>query len=121
MSEPHGDSAGNEWITKSRAVAERGRSRVERSLFSNVWQRMLEAEFVDRSVALAGKAFISFFPLVIVVAAFMPASIRTSIFATLTSRLGLKGHALALTKQAFTTSEDVRQATGILGLIMTFF
>jgi hypothetical protein len=30
---------------------------------------MLEIEFVDRSVALAGKAFVSFFPLVIVVAA----------------------------------------------------
>jgi hypothetical protein len=29
---------------------------------------MLEIEFVDRSIALAGKAFVSFFPLVIVVA-----------------------------------------------------
>ena len=29
-------------------------------------------EFLDRSVALAGKAFVSFFPLVIVVAAFVP-------------------------------------------------
>ena len=43
---------------------------------------MLEIEFVDRSVALAGKAFVSFFPLVIVVAAFVPQSIRSSIFTT---------------------------------------
>ena len=40
---------------------------------------MLEIEFVDRSIALAGKAFVSFFPLVIVVAAFVPDRIRTSI------------------------------------------
>ena len=45
-----------------------------------VWDRMLEIEFVDRSVALAGKAFVSFFPLVIVVASFMPAAHSGSIF-----------------------------------------
>ena len=52
------------------------RDRAERTLLWQVWNRMLEIEFVDRSVALAGKAFVSFFPLVIVVAAFMPPSVR---------------------------------------------
>ena len=61
------------------------RTRLERLLVWQVWERMLEIEFVDRSVALAGKAFVSFFPLVIVVAAFMPPRIRSSIFATLTT------------------------------------
>ena len=28
-----------------------------------VWERMLEIEFVDRGIALAGKAFGPFFPL----------------------------------------------------------
>jgi len=41
-------------------------------------------EFVDRSVALASKAVVSFFPLVIVVAWFAPPRIRTSIFTSLT-------------------------------------
>ena len=45
------------------------RTWLERLLIWRVWERMLEIEFVDRSVALAGKAFVSFFPLVIVVAA----------------------------------------------------
>ena len=55
------------------------RARLERLLVWRVWERMLEIEFVDRSVALAGKAFVSFFPLVIVVAAFVPrASARRS-------------------------------------------
>ena len=82
---------------------------------------MLEIEFVDRSVALAGKAFVSFFPLVIVVAAFMPSGVRTSIFTTLTQRLGIQGAALTSAKQAFTSAEDVRKATGALGLVLTFF
>ena len=86
-----------------------------------VWTRMLEIEFVDRSVALAGKAFVSFFPLVIVVAAFMPASIRSSIFETLTNRLGVRGDALETAKEAFATSDDIRRATGIFGLLLTFF
>ena len=82
---------------------------------------MLEIEFVDRSVALAGKAFVSFFPLVIVVAAFVPERIRSSIITTLTHRLGIRGDALALTQDAFASSDDVRKATGVLGLVLTIF
>jgi membrane protein len=96
------------------------RERVQRTLAWQVWERMLEMEFVDRSVALAGKAFVSFFPLVIVVAAFMPSSVRSSIFTTLTHRLGVEGAALVTARQAFASSEDVRKATGILGLVLTF-
>ena len=72
-----------------RRVAD-GRERLERLLLWRVWERMLEIEFVDRSVALAGKAFVSFFPLVIVVAAFVPDRIRSSIITTLTNRLGIR-------------------------------
>jgi membrane protein len=93
----------------------------EHRLLWRVWERMLETEFVDRSVALAGKAFVSFFPLVIVVAAFCPPHVRTSILTTLTSRLGVRGQALTLARQAFASSDDVRRATGILGLILTIF
>ena len=49
---------------------------VERTIFWRVWERMLENEFLDRSVALAAKAFVSLFPALIVVASFMPQSIR---------------------------------------------
>jgi membrane protein len=97
------------------------RTRVEATLVWRVGERMLEIEFVDRSVALAGKAFVAFFPVVIVVAAFMPPSIRMAIFTSVTSRLGIHGRALATAKQAFATSNDVRRATGFLGLIFTAF
>ena len=97
------------------------RDRAQRTLVWKVWERMLEIEFVDRSVALAGKAFVSFFPLVIVVASFVPAGLRESIFSTVTHRLGIQGDALDTASEAFGSADDVRQATGILGLIFTIF
>jgi membrane protein len=104
-----------------RNVVTETRARAERTLVWQVWDRMLEIEFVDRSVALAGKAFVSFFPLVIVVASFMSASVRHSIYTTLTHRLGVQGDALVSAKQAFKSSDDVRRATGVLGLLLTIF
>jgi membrane protein len=97
------------------------RGRAEQTLLWKVWDRMLEMEFIDRSIALAGKAFISFFPLIIVVVAFVPSHLRASIFTTLTHRLGITGPSLATVKQAFASSQDIRQATGLLGLVLAFF
>jgi membrane protein len=94
---------------------------VQHTLVWNIWERMLETEFVDRSVALASKAFVSFFPLIIVVAAFAPSSVRTAIFSTVTRRLGVEGHALVTAKEAFASADQIRRATGVLGLILTFF
>src|SRR5215831_11939323 len=112
----------------SRGAFEKVRGRVqairgwaEQTLLWKVWDRMLETEFVDRSIALAGKAFISFFPLIIVVAAFMPAHLRMSIFTTVTHRLGVTGASLATVKQAFASAEDIRRATGLLGLVLAVF
>ncbi|RPI11636.1 MAG: hypothetical protein EHM63_01425 [Actinobacteria bacterium] len=95
------------------------RKRLERLLLWRAWERMLEIEFFDRSVALAGKAFVSFFPLVIVVAAFVPERMRESIIRAVTLRLGIRGDALTLTQAAFTSSDDLRKATGVLGLVLT--
>jgi membrane protein len=97
------------------------RSRLERLLLWRVWERMLEIEFVDRSIALAAKAFVSFFPLVIVVAAFVPDDIRSSIITTITRRLGMRGDALEEVRSAFASANDVRTATGVLGLVLTIF
>jgi membrane protein len=108
-------------VTAVRERVDAGRTWVQRRLAWRVWERMLEIEFVDRSVALAGKAFVSFFPLVIVVAAFLPSSVRSSIFAQLTRRVGLHGEALTTTLRAFKGSDDVRRATGVLGLVLTVF
>jgi membrane protein len=94
---------------------------VQRLLLWRVWERMLEIEFIDRSVALAGKAFVSFFPLVIVVAAFVPDRTRAAIITSVTTRLGIRGDALTLVREAFASSDDIRKATGLLGLVLTIF
>jgi len=104
----------------------RGRAQVirgwaEQTLLWKIWDRMLETEFIDRSIALAGKAFISFFPLLIVVAAFAPPRLRTSILTTVTHRLGITGASLATVQQAFASAEDIRRATGLLGLVLAVF
>ena len=112
----------------SRRAFEKVRGRVqvirgwaEQTLLWRIWDRMLETEFVDRSIALAGKAFVSFFPLLIVIAAFVPARLRMSIFTTVTNRLGITGASLATVRQAFASAEDIRRATGLLGLVLAVF
>jgi membrane protein len=93
----------------------------EQTLLWKIWDRMLETEFIDRSIALAGKAFISFFPLIIVVAAFLPPRLRASIFSTVTHRLGIAGASLGTVQQAFASADDIRRATGLLGLVLAVF
>jgi len=108
-------------IRRGEAVVSAVRLWVEQTIFWRVWERLFENEFVDRSVALAAKAFVSLFPAIIVVAAFVPDSVRNSIYHTIISRTGLGGDSLNSVKGAFKNSNDVRRATGIVGLLFTFF
>jgi membrane protein len=108
-------------LARGRDASDRARGWAERTIFSQVWERLLENEFVDRSVALASKAFVSFFPTIIVAASFAPHSVRDSIFSAITRRTGVEGEALKTFKGAFATSDDVRRATGLLGLLFTIF
>jgi membrane protein len=111
---------GRSRISEVRQGIARLRAWLERLVLWRVWERLLEIEFVDRSIALAAKAFVSFFPLVIVVAAFVPAQTRVSIISTVAARLGLHGDAFSLVQASFASSDDVRKATGLLGLVLTF-
>jgi membrane protein len=108
-------------IARGRHTTEAARGWVERTILWQIGERLLENEFVDRSVALASKAFVSFFPTVIVAASFAPHSVRNSIFSAITRRTGVEGSALKTFKGAFATSDDVRRATGMLGLLFTIF
>ena len=82
------------------------------------WARLLEVEFVDRAVALAAKAVVSFFPLLIVAAAVSPPRARRSIVETLASRFGLGGDALATVGSAFASPDQTKAATGLLGSLL---
>src|SRR3954471_23515907 len=101
------------WVLEStkrlRAQSDAAQRWAERTIFWRIWERLLENEFVDRSVALAAKAFVSLFPSLVVVAAFAPDSVRDSILNTLTHRLGLSGEGLTTVKGAFASSDDIRR------------
>src|SRR5262249_20053295 len=121
MAESSTETTSRHAVEKVRGRAQAIRGWAEQTLLWKVWDRMLEMEFVDRSIALAGKAFISFFPLIIVAAAFLPSHLRMSIFTTLTHRLGITGPSLGTVTQAFSSAEDIRRATGLLGLVLAIF
>ena len=57
---------------QARETAARYAERLESTVLGRLWSRLLEVEFVDRSVALAAKAFVSLFPLLILIAALTP-------------------------------------------------
>ena len=57
------------WPDRVRLAAHAHATRLESATVGRFWARLLEVEFVDRAVALAAKAVVSFFPLLIVAAA----------------------------------------------------
>lgn len=84
-----------------------------------MWSRLLEVEFVDRAVALAAKAFVCFFPLLIIVTALSPQFIRADVLNSLTNRFGISGEPFEIVRQAFATADQTRTASGITGVVIT--
>ena len=60
---------------RARTTAARYAQRLEATTLGRMWSRLLEIEFVDRSIALAAKAFVSFLPLLVIVSALSPDSV----------------------------------------------
>ena len=104
-----------------RARLDATRARLEGTLAWRTWERLLENEFIDRSVALAAKAFIALFPLTIAVSAFAPQGLRREISDLTQTRFGLSGSARSMVVDAFARPEQTRAATGVFGLIFLFF
>ena len=92
---------------------------LESTVLGRLWSRLLEIEFVDRAVALAAKAFVSFFPFLIIVAAVTPPAVRDEILAGIGDRFGISGDVAALARQAFRSPDETKQATGVIGAFIT--
>lgn len=105
-------------VDRARRAAHRLAVRLEATVVGQFWARLLEVEFVDRSVALAAKAFVSFFPLLIVGAALAPPRARRSIVDGLVVRFGLAGESFSTVKLAFASADETRAATGVLGALL---
>ncbi len=115
-------SANSPQPTTTNSFLSRGQrlyERLQQGFAFTVWNRLLDVEFFDRSIALAGKAFVSFFPLIIVVTAFLPTHLRNAVLSTMVHRLGITGPSQASVSDAFANSSQVRSATSILGLLLT--
>ena len=118
MTQPPRGLAHPRWPERARLVALVRAARLESTTVGRFWARLLELEFVDRAVALAAKAVVSFFPLLIVVAAVSPPGARTSIVDTIATRFGLGGEAFATVRRAFASPDQTRAATGLLGSLL---
>ena len=105
----------------ARRQAARLQSWFAASLPGRWWERLLEMEFVDRSVALAAKAFVAFLPALVVVAAYLPDQPRRSLAASMQRRLGLSGTSLEVVQATLTTGAQTRSATSVIGLLLTLF
>jgi membrane protein len=106
------------WPDRTRLAVHAQATRLEDTIVGQFWARLLEIEFVDRSVALAAKAVVSFFPLLIVAAALSPPGARRSIVDAIAARFGISGEAFTVMKQAFASPDQTRAATGLLGTIL---
>ena len=106
----------------SSAAAPRDRHSPRRAMAAtavgDLWSRLLEMEFVDRSIALAAKAFVSFFPFLIVVTALTPDSVRDEVLIDVSGRFGISGNAYGTLQQAFTSADETRAATGVIGALV---
>jgi len=102
-------------LDRARAGARVLATRWETATVGRFWTRLLEIEFVDRSVALAAKAVVSFFPLLIVAAALSPPSARRSLVDAIAARFGISGDAFEIMKGAFASPAQTREATGVFG------
>jgi membrane protein len=106
------------WPDRARLAAHGHASRLDNTTVGRFWTRLLEVEFVDRAVALAAKAVVSFFPLLIVAAAVSPPGARQAILDTLAVRFGLGGDAFATVGRAFASPDQTKAATGVLGSLL---
>ena len=106
------------WPDRARLAARTHVTRLAPTTVGRFWARLLELEFVDRAVALAAKAVVSFFPLIIVVAALSPPGARSAIVDSIATRFGVDGEAATIMSRAFASPEQTRAATGLLGCLL---
>src|ERR1700712_2193808 len=106
-------------VAQAKHTAFRVTGVLDTTFVGRLWSRLLELEFVDRSVALAAKAFVSLFPALIIVTAITPDSVRKEVLDSITRRFGVSGSAFAEVKQAFASPSATREASGIIGIVLT--
>ncbi len=79
-------------------------------------ERLVEIQFVDRSVALGSLAFTAIVPLLVIVSAFLPGT--DGLANELVRRFELRGATAELVREVFAQPDAVRQSVSWLGLLL---
>jgi membrane protein len=100
-----------------RAILLRLIDRFSESLLWRWLLRLLEIEFLDRSTAIAAKAFVALIPLVAVVIAVLPDGVSTPWVSSTASALGMSSGEL----DALGSIDSARTTFGIVGIVLLIF
>lgn len=104
--------------SKTQRVAHPHLQRARDGLIGQFWLRLLELEFIEKSIALAAKLFVSFFPVLIMAATLTPRAVRESIVSSLTSRFGLESDQISVVEGAFSISDHASPASSWIGFVV---
>ncbi|MBS1868229.1 MAG: YihY/virulence factor BrkB family protein [Actinobacteria bacterium] len=86
------------------------------SLARACFERLVELQFVDRSVALGSLAFTAMVPLLVIASAFLPGS--DGLANELIDRFRLQGDTAQLVRDVFAQPDAVRQSVSWLGMLL---
>ena len=84
-------------------------------------RRFIAIDGYDRALALAAKAFVAVVPLVLVLAAWAPASTRQRAGTALVDAQGLDGATAALVRQLVARPPDASEPVTVIGLVLLVF
>ncbi|MEU9052540.1 YhjD/YihY/BrkB family envelope integrity protein [Streptomyces sp. NPDC048384] len=81
--------------------------------------RMVSVSIFDSATRIAAQCFLTAVPLVFVLSAYAPPAVQEQVTSAVSAVLGLNGQAKGQLEQAFQPpSDDLRQATGVVGALM---
>ncbi|MEI8083354.1 MAG: YhjD/YihY/BrkB family envelope integrity protein [Actinomycetes bacterium] len=105
-------------LASARAWAKPHVLKADESLVGRMYNRLLEIEFIDRSIALAAKTFIAFFPFLLGMVIIAPDGIQESVTSSLVDRFGLSGDSADMVRTTFVAADSSDATIGFFGLIM---
>jgi membrane protein len=81
--------------------------------------RMVSVNIFDSATRIAAQCFLTAVPLLFVLSAYAPEAVQDQVTSAVSAVFGLNGQAKAQLEQAFKPpSNDLRQATGVVGVLM---
>ncbi|MFI1532983.1 YhjD/YihY/BrkB family envelope integrity protein [Streptomyces anandii] len=104
-------------VSSARAAHARAETRFP--VITHLADRMVSVNIFDSATRLAAQCFLTAVPLLFVVTAYAPAAVRRQLANSLRSVFGLTGQAAEQLRQVLQpVSDDLRQATGVVGGLM---